>query len=96
MTDQSLQRKIAEIALDSSKVIVLKHAKQRMCKRHIVLTQVLQVLRKGSVIEHAHQDIHGRWKCTLQMVVSGDLVKVAASLGENEFKEKVIVITVMN
>jgi Domain of unknown function (DUF4258) len=96
MNDQSLQRKIAELAQDSSKVILTAHAKRRMRERHILLTQILQVLQKGCVVEHAHQDIHGHWKCTLELLVSGDLIKVAAALGENELKEKVVVITVMH
>jgi hypothetical protein len=44
MNDHSLKRKIAELAADSSRVIVLPHAKQRMKKRRILLTQVLHCL----------------------------------------------------
>lgn len=96
MNDQSLKRKIAELAQDSSKVILTLHAKQRMRKRKVLLTQVLQVLQNGRVVEHAHQDIHGHWRCTLERLVSGDLIKVVAALGENELREKVVVITVMH
>ena len=95
MTDVSLQKKIAEICVDSAKVVVTKHAKTRMRERQVSLTQVLHVLRKGSVVEPAHQDIHGYWKCTLASTISGDFIKVAAALKE-ESGEKVIVITVMN
>jgi hypothetical protein len=95
MTDTSLQRKIVEISADSTKVIITKHAKIRMKERRISSTQVLHVLRKGSLVEPAHQDIHGYWKCTLASTISGDFIKVAAALME-ESEEKVIVITVMN
>jgi Domain of unknown function (DUF4258) len=96
MNDVSLRRKIAQIAADSSRVVVLPHAKQRMRKRHILLTQILCCLRRGNMIEPAHQDIKGCWKCTLEALVSGDLIKVAAALDKNESGDIVLVITVMH
>jgi hypothetical protein len=96
MNDFSLKRKIAEVAADSSRVIVLPHAKRRMRSRHILLTQVLQCLRHGNVVEPAHQDIKGCWKCTLEILSSGDLVRVAAALDRDESGEMILVITVMN
>lgn len=96
MNDGSLARKIAQIAADSSRVIPAPHAKKRMRQRKILLTQVLHCLRKGKVIEPAHIDIHGCWKCTLEALISGDLIKVAAALSEDEHGECVVVITVMH
>ena len=96
MNDASLKRRIAELARDSANVILVDHAKKRMRKRGILLTQVLQVLLRGSVVEPAHRDVYGCWKCTLQLTVSGDRIRVAAALGEDEFKNRVVVITVMN
>lgn len=96
MNDISLKRKIAYIATDSSKVVITPHAKRRMRKRRILLTQVLHCLRKGNVIEPAHQDINGCWKCTLESHVSGDVVKVAAAIDRDADGELVVVITVMH
>jgi hypothetical protein len=95
MNDATLRRKIAEIAADSSRVVITAHAKQRMRKRSVLLTQVLYVLRRGHVVEPAHLDIHGCWKCALECLVSGDRVKVAAAVDKNEQGELVVVITVM-
>ena len=67
-----------------------------MRQRRILLTQVQYVLQRGNVSESAHQDLTGQWKCTLQAKVAGDLVRVAAALMEDEAKNTVIVITVMN
>ena len=66
MNDASLKRRIAQIATDSSRVVVLPHAKKRMRKRNTLLTQILHCLRRGNVVEPAHQDIYGCWKCTLE------------------------------
>jgi len=96
MNDQMLSRRIAEVAKDSSKVIILPHAKQRMRQRGVLLTQVNQVLLRGRVVEHAHRDIHGNWKCTLEATIAGDRIKVAAALREDPAGDFVIVITVMN
>lgn len=96
MNDHSLKRKIGEVAADSSRVVILRHAKQRMKKRQILFTQVLHCLRHGNVVEPAHQDIKGCWKCTLESLVSGDLVRVAAALDRNDDGDLVLVITVMN
>jgi len=96
MSNASLSRRISEVARDSSKVILMPHAKTRMRQRRILFTQVLQVLQKGRVVENAHQDIHGNWKCTLELVIAGDRVKVASALRGNAPDEMVIVITVMH
>ena len=96
MNDASLSRRIAEIAGDSSRVVPSPHAKNRMRMRKILLTQVLHCLRRGKVIEHAHVDIHGCWKCTLEAVSAGDRIKVAAAVSKDEIGEYVVVITVMN
>lgn len=94
-TDVTLAKRVAELAADSSLVMVTKHAKQRMKKRKILLSQVLEVLRGGQVVEHAHKNPRGDWCCTLQKQTSGDLVKVPVVLFEDE-GEIVIVITVMS
>lgn len=96
MNDASLRRKIAELAKDSARVVLTAHAKRRMRQRHILITQVLHCLRQGSVVEPAHQDITGCWKCTLETIVSGDVVRVAAAIDKDDNGELVIVITVMN
>ena len=96
MTDDRLRRLIAVAAADSAQIIFSKHALLRMRQRRILLTQVQYVLQRGNVSESAHQDLIGHWKCTLQAKVAGDLVRVAAALMEDEVKNTVVVITVMN
>jgi hypothetical protein len=100
MNDESLRRRIATIALasmdsDTPRVIVLPHAKKQMKRRGITPRQMYDVLMKGYVVEHAHRDIKGNWKCTLEYRTAGERVKVAAALADVD-GESVVVITVMN
>lgn len=95
MNDRILARRIGECAKDSSKVIWTIHAKKRLQQRKVSLAQALEVLRAGTVVERAHRDIRGNWKCTLGKLVAGDRVKVAAVLIERGSNHSVVVVTVM-
>lgn len=96
MNDQTLRKRIAQVVADSSRMLPSPHAIKRMRWRKILPTQVLQVLRKGYIVEHAHQNIKGNWQCTLELLVAGDLIRVAAALVNDSKGEWVVVITVMN
>jgi hypothetical protein len=96
MNDALLRRRIAEVATDSSRMILTSHASMQMRKRRIVPTQVLHVLRKGYVVEHSHRNIKGNWQCTLEALVAGDAIRVAAALVTEPAAEWVVVITAMN
>ena len=67
-----------------------------MRQRGVTDLQVLHVLRKGVTVEHAHLNIHGNWQCTLEALIAGDRIKVAAALINTAPNESVVVITVMN
>ena len=96
MNDASLRRRIAEVVADSSRMVITRHAMQRIRKRRVTPTQVLHVLRKGVVAEPAHLNIKGNWQCTVEAHIAGDTIKVAAALATDSAGEWVIVITVMN
>lgn len=96
MNDENLRRRIAVLAADSSKVQVTGHARARMRQRRVTLTQVLDVLRKGSVVpgEGAHVNIYGNWECKLERIVAGDRIGVVVAVC-NDGAEAVIVVTVV-
>jgi len=97
MNDQNLRKRIAQLAADSSNVLLSPHAKKQMLRRKISRTQVDQVLLRGFVIEHAHRNTRGNWQCTLQYRTGGDEIKIAAALwADDSDKEWVVVITAMN
>lgn len=95
LNDANALKLLREIAKDSGRVIVLKHAKSRMRERRITLPQVLEVLRKGALSEPASLDIHGNWKVTVQCKSCGELVTVAGAIDITKNpRERVLVITV--
>lgn len=71
------------------------HATLRMKQRRISRTQVLECLRKGSISEAPHQDVHGNWKCNVTWFCAGDQITAAVGLKRDaKTGEFVIVITV--
>lgn len=89
-------RVIREIAQDSSRVVITRHARMRMRQRRVSLPQVIQCLLKGQIAEPPAMDTYGNWVCSLRWRYAGDFLKVAAALKfEPRTGRKVIVITVM-
>ncbi|MGH8811521.1 MAG: DUF4258 domain-containing protein [Advenella sp.] len=59
MNDATVLRIIREIAKDTSRIFIVKHARQRMRERKISMSQVYMCIRKGHIVEPAHLTIHG-------------------------------------
>ena len=95
-TDAGFLRKLRSIVKDSDRVVLTKHAKQRMWQRHINQRQIMECLRRGRICEPAHATIHGDWKATLQHQYAGDWVRVVVAIERQEDGELAVVITVMD
>ena len=96
LNDANFLQRLRLIVADSSRIVLLKHAKERMRKRKISFRQVLDCLRSGRIAERAHLSIQGNWKATLEHPSSGDVVKVTVALEEQEGGELAVVVTVMH
>ena len=59
LTDAGFLRKLRAIVSDSHRVVLTKHAKQRMKQRRINQRQLMECLRKGRICEPAHLTIQG-------------------------------------
>jgi hypothetical protein len=94
LNDENLRRLISETSVDTARVFFTAHSRIRMRQRKITRTQVYDCLRRGSVLEPAHQNMHGHWQCTLNRKHAGDEVTVAAALERESDGDWVIVITV--
>lgn len=95
LSDAGFIKKLRAIAKDSSRVILTKHAKQRMRQRRINDRQVFECLRKGHIHEPAHLTIQGDWKATLEHQYAGGVVRVAVAIERQEDGELAVVVTVM-
>lgn len=93
-TAATFRKRVAELAQDSANVAVKPHAKSRMRQRKITLAQVLDVLRRGHIVEPPHPNTHGNWRATFAKIVAGDNIHVVAALERLESGELVIVVTV--
>lgn len=94
LNDANALRLLREVAADSARVVLLAHARQRMKQRQITLTQVLDVLRKGSLAEPAALDLYGNWKVTVRGLSCGQSVTVAGAIEmDKEPGKRVLVIT---
>ena len=95
LSDASFVKKLRAIAVDSHRVVLTDHAKQRMKQRRITLRQVLECLRRGRIDEPAHVTIHGDWKATLEHQYAGDVVRVAVAIEKQDDGDLAVVVTVM-
>lgn len=84
MKPQAFLDRVRTLAVSSENVFFTPHARKRMRQRDITDLQVLEVLRRGSVVqgEGPAPDIHGNWKATLRKVVAGQDVNVPVALSE--------------
>lgn len=95
LTDAGFLKRLRAIAKDSHRVVLTKHARQRMKQRRINQRQIMECLLKGRIYEAAHQTIKGDWKATLEHQYSGDLVRVAVAIERQEDGDLAVVVTVM-
>lgn len=96
LNDANFIKKVRAIAKDSHRVVITRHAKQRMRQRRINDRQVLECLRKGHIAEPAHLTIQGDWKATLEQQCAGDVIRVAVAIERQEDGDLAVVVTVMD
>lgn len=95
LTDAGFLKRLRAIVKDSHRVVLTKHAKQRMRERRINQRQIMECLLKGRIYEPAHPTIQGDWKATLEHQYAGDLVRVAVAIERQEDGDLAVVVTVM-
>ena len=96
LTDAGFLKKLRSIVKDSDRIVLTKHAKQRMWQRHINQRQIMECLRRGRICEPVHLTMYGDWKATLEHQYAGDVVRVVVAIERKEDGEFAVVITVMN
>ena len=96
LSDAGFLKKLRAIVKDSDRVVLTKHAKQRMKQRRVNYRQVMECLRKGHICEPAHLAVHGDWVATLEHRYAGDAVRAVVAIERQEDGELAVVVTVMN
>lgn len=95
LNDANFLKRLRTAVADSSRVIVMAHAKKRMRERKINQNQIIACLQKGVICEPAHLTTHGDWKATVTHRVAGDVIRVAVAIQIKDNGDYCIVITVM-
>jgi len=93
-SDKWVKETIQDIAMKSSeRVYFTNHATERMQERDITNIQVIRCLRHGKVIEGPSVNMKGNWKLTMEIISSGDLIRVVSELDRNKEGDYVVIIT---
>lgn len=95
LNDANFLKRLRLAAADSSRVVIMAHAKKRMRERRINLNQIIACLQKGTICESAHLTAYGDWKATITHRVAGDVIRVATAIEMKKNGDYCIVITVM-
>ena len=90
MTPATALRVIREVAEDTSRVVILDHAKRQMRKRRITRGQVYSCLRLGVITEDPALDMQNYWRCTMSRLAAGDEISAVVSFNS---RDRVLVIT---
>lgn len=93
LTESKARKIIAEIVEDSAKVMITKHARQRMRQRQITDTQVIRCIKHGQITEGPYRAVKGNWQMNLSTISAGDPLTVAIALDKDENGNHIIVIT---
>ncbi len=96
LNDVNFMKKLRAVIVDTTRIQLTSHARDRMKTRRISFRQVLETLRQGRVCEAAHVTVHGDWKATLLHQYAGDAVRVAVALRRTNDDDFAVVITVID
>lgn len=84
LTPATASQMLAEIADDSSRVMITYHAEERMEERGITRTQVGRCLKHGKFTEGPYKSTKGNWEFTMEVASAGDVVSVVGALDWQE------------
>lgn len=90
MTEAAAKRLLSQIADKSANVIFTDHAVKQMKKRGITRPQVINCLKKGTIVEAPCLDHYGMWKVTVERYASGENVGCAVAIDNSKYKSIVI------
>lgn len=88
------EKKIRKLAMNSSNVLVSKHAKQRMRQRNITMPMLFDVLTKGKINRESEPDINGGIKSRMERYTAGQDIAVEVVF-EDEYDSNCVVVTAL-
>lgn len=89
MTQPVAQRRIRELAAETSLIVEGPEIKSRMLRRQITWQEIIKVLQLGIITEGPYLDIKGSWRCTVERFGAGRTVRVVVAIN----LDRLVVIT---
>jgi hypothetical protein len=84
---------VRELVAEGGRVTFRKHAFDRMEERGISNAQVMQVLRRGEIVEGPSWSArYGNWEFMMQADAAGDTVNVKSALEVEQLMGRVVVV----
>lgn len=81
MTRPQARKRIRALAEQSENVTLrIRHVKKRMRERGIDLEEILNVLRKGEIVEGPYLDEKGCWRCRVERLAAGEEITVVVAI----------------
>lgn len=77
------ERRIREIAADTSALVFPWSAAKQMAAAEITMRQTIATLRQGGVVENPVRNDHGDWICVLRRRAGGRNVHAVVALSED-------------
>ena len=94
LTNTELQRLVRALAVDSAKVFITEHARDRMQERGVTDLEVIECLRRGVIQRPPQQDRKtGHLKCRVEHFGPSRNLAVLAAIDDSH--PDVVVVTVM-
>lgn len=93
MKPAEAMRQIRARVASSDNVVFIPHARQQMRKRGVDALQVIRCLQRGFITEGPYRDIKsGQWRCNVEAIAGGDLLRVVVEIPELSLLLEVITV----
>lgn len=93
LSKRKATRIFRDAAQDSSRVYVTVHAESRMEDRDITLTQILKVLRTGTIYDGPEDNpLYDNWECGVKGFSAGENIRLRVGIERDE--KDITIITV--
>ena len=93
LSAEDAQEQVRELAGEGGRIAWKQHAYDRLEEREITATQVINVLKRGKVVEAPQWDVnYQNWKFGVQEISAGELLTVRVALDVERLMGKVVLV----
>ena len=93
LTSAEAKQKLRELALDTSRIKLSKHARERMMERNISFKQIICCFEFGDITEGPYMNIRGDYQLNVSVRSAGEYITTVVVIKMNENGDSSIVVT---